>query len=120
MRFDEIIDRRGTNSTKWDRMERLFGVSPADGLAMWTADSDYPTAPCVIDAVRRAAEHGIFGYSWENPEYLASVQWWMKTRHNWAIETGWVLTAQGLGNAIALAIDVWSDPGDKVVIFSTV
>tara|TARA_R110002096_G_scaffold138378_13_gene292045 strand:+ start:924 stop:2096 length:1173 start_codon:yes stop_codon:yes gene_type:complete len=120
MRFDEIIDRRGTNSTKWDRMERLFGVSPADGLAMWTADSDYPTAPCVIDAVRRAAEHGIFGYSWENPEYLASVQWWMKTRHNWAIETGWVLTAQGLGNAIALAIDVWSDPGDKVVIFSPV
>ena len=99
MRFDEIIDRRGTNSTKWDRMERLFGVSPADGLAMWTADSDYPTAPCVIDAVRRAAEHGIFGYSWENPEYLASVQWWMKTRHNWAIETG-CLKAENAGRQV--------------------
>lgn len=120
MQFDKTIDRRGTNSAKWDKMEQLFGVSPTDGLAMWTADSDYPTAPCVAEAVRRAAEHGIFGYSWETPDYLAAVQWWMKNRHNWEIETGWVLTSQGLGNAIALCIDVWSDPGDKVVIFSPV
>jgi len=120
MRFNDTIDRRGTNSTKWDKMEQLFGVSPGDGLAMWTADSDYPTAPCVIDALRRAADLGIFGYSWETPDYLNSVQWWMKTRHNWAIETDWVLTTQGLGNAIALAINVWSAPGDKVVIFSPV
>jgi cystathionine beta-lyase len=120
MQFDDIIDRRKTNSGKWDRMEHLFGVSPTDGLAMWTADSDYPTAPCVIDAVRKAAEHGIFGYSWEYPEYLAAIQWWMKTRHDWAIQTDWVLTSQGLGNAIALCLDVWSEPGEKAVIFSPV
>ncbi|EDZ47558.1 aminotransferase, classes I and II [Rhodobacterales bacterium Y4I] len=120
MDFDTIIDRRGTRSSKWDKMETLFGVSPQDGLAMWTADSDYQTAPCVIEAVKKAAEHGVFGYSWQHPEYLQAVQWWMKTRHSWDIETDWVLTTQGLGNAIALSLDVWSRPGDGVVIFSPV
>ncbi|MFT7057690.1 MAG: cystathionine beta-lyase [Pseudorhodobacter sp.] len=120
MDFDTQIDRCGTQSTKWDQMEPLFGVSPEDGLSMWTADSDFATAPCVIEAVRLAAEHGVFGYSWEHPAYLAAVQWWMKTRHSWAIETDWVLTSQGLGNAIALSLDVWSAPGDRIVIFSPV
>lgn len=120
MDFDTIIDRRGTHSSKWDKMETLFGVSPQDGLAMWTADSDYQTAPCVIEAVKKAAEHGVFGYSWQHPEYLQAVQWWMKNRHSWDIETDWVLTTQGLGNAIALSLDVWSRPGDGVVIFSPV
>lgn len=120
MSFNTIIDRRGTNSSKWDKMESLYGVSPDDGLAMWTADSDYATAPCVIDAVRKAADLGVFGYSWEYPEYLNAIQWWMKSRHNWEIEQDWILTSQGLGNAIALCLDVWSDPGDGVVIFSPV
>ena len=120
MSFDKIIDRRGTHSSKWDKMEKLFGVSPEDGLAMWTADSDYPTAPCVIDAVKRAANHGVFGYSWEYPEYLNAVAWWMKTRHGWDVDPQWVLTSQGLGNAIALCLNVWSEPGDGIVIFTPV
>ncbi|MDK3072074.1 PatB family C-S lyase [Sedimentitalea sp. JM2-8] len=120
MTFNDPIDRRGTHSSKWDKMETLFGVSPDDGLAMWTADSDYPTAPCVIEAVQRAAAHGAFGYVWEYPEYLAAIQWWMKTRHRWEIDTDWILTTQGLGNAIALCLDVFSDPGDGAVIFTPV
>ncbi len=118
--FNTPIDRRGTHSTKWDAMKRLFDVSPDDGLAMWTADSCYPTAPCVIEAVRKAADHGIFGYSWDHEDYKAAVQWWMKARHGWQIETDWVLTSQGLGNAIALSLDVWSEPGDPIVIFTPV
>ena len=97
MTFNDLIDRRGTHSSKWDKMEKLYGVSPQDGLAMWTADSDYPTAPCVIDAVRQAADHGAFGYSWQHPQYLASIQWWMKNRHHWDIDTDWILTTQGSG-----------------------
>lgn len=120
MDFNTINDRRGTNSSKWDKMERLYGVSPEDGLAMWTADSDYPTAPCVIAAVRAAAEHGVFGYSWEHPQYKTAVQWWMQYRHGWQIDTDWVLTAQGLGNAIALSLLTWSEPGDGIVIFTPV
>ncbi len=120
MTFDEIIERRGTHSSKWDKMEQLFGVPQEDGLSMWTADSDFATAPCVRDAVRRAADLGVFGYSWEHPEYLNAVSWWMKTRHSWDVDPDWVLTSQGLGNAIALCLDIWSNPGDGILIFTPV
>ena len=120
MSFNTPIDRRGTNSTKWDLMEKYYGVSPDDGLAMWTADSDYPTAPCVIAAVEKAAAHGVFGYGTEDAAYLNAVCWWMKNRHGWYVEPEWVLTSQGLGNAIALCLDVWSDAGDAVAIFTPV
>ncbi|MGR3640543.1 MalY/PatB family protein [Alterinioella nitratireducens] len=120
MDFNTLIDRRGTKSSKWDKMEKLFGVSPEDGLSMWTADSDYPTAPCVRDALRKAADFGVFGYSWEHPDYLAAIAWWMKTRHGWEVDPDWILTSQGLGNAVALSIHVWSDPGDHVAIFPPV
>ena len=120
MSFNDPIDRRGTHSSKWDLMERLYGVSAEDGIAMWTADSDYPTAPCVIDAVRAAADHGVFGYVHIYDDYLKSIQWWMRTRHGWSIDTDWILTAQGLGNAIALCLDIWTSPGDRVVTFNPV
>ncbi len=118
--FDQEIDRRGTGSSKWDLMESLYGVSPEDGLGMWTADSDYPTAPVVSEAVREAAETGIFGYGFDSAAYTDAIRWWMETRHHWQIERDWILTAQGLGNAIALCLDVWTEPGDGVVIFPPV
>jgi cystathionine beta-lyase len=87
---------------------------------MWTADSDYKTAPCVIDAVHRAADHGVFGYWTDNSAYNEAIRWWMNTRHDWQIDPDWIVTAQGLGNAIALCIDVWTEPGDHALIFSPV
>ena len=120
MTFNTRIDRRNTNSSKWDMMERLYQVSPNDGLAMWTADSDYPTAPCVRDAVQQAADHGVFGYGWADAAYLNAIQWWMKTRHGWDIDTDWILSAQGLGHAIAMSLDVWTQKGDAVAIFTPV
>ena len=59
-RFDTVIDRRGTQSTKWDYMEEFYGVSSDGGLAMWTADSDYPAPACVTTALQQAVDHGIF------------------------------------------------------------
>ena len=120
MGFNDIIDRRGTNCSKWDVLPRVFDVPLEDGLSMWTADSDYATAPCVIHAVRRAADHGVFGYWTDYSSYNAAICWWMKTRHNWEIDPDWIITAQGLGNAIALSIDIWSEPGDHALIFTPV
>jgi len=74
----------------------------------------------VCDAVRAAADLGVFGYSWAYPEYLNAICWWMKTRHGWTVDPDWILTTQGLGNAIAMSIGVWSEPGDAVAIFSPV
>ncbi|MBQ1202419.1 MAG: PatB family C-S lyase, partial [Loktanella sp.] len=120
MSFNTPIDRRNTQSSKWDLMEQLFGVSPKDGLAMWTADSDYATAPCVLAALDDARDHGVFGYSIDGVAYTGAVTWWMQERHGWTVDPDWILSTQGLGNAIALSLQLWSEPGDAVAIFPPV
>ncbi|MGI3186345.1 MalY/PatB family protein [Nioella aestuarii] len=118
MDFNTNHQMRGTFSGKWDSMGQ-FGVG-SDGIAMHVADSDYPTAPCVIEAVTREAERGIFNYGFDRKGYVKAFCWWMQTRHDWTVDPDWVLTAQGLGMAIALCLDVWSEPGDDIAFFTPV
>ncbi|MDO5529640.1 MAG: PatB family C-S lyase [Paracoccus sp. (in: a-proteobacteria)] len=118
--FDEPIQRVGTFCNKWDDMERAYGVSPQDGIAMWVADMDFRPPAAVQRALEAAASHGVYGYPAADPAYPAAIQWWMKNRHGWEIDTGWILTAMGLVNATALAIEAYTAPGDGVVVMSPV
>lgn len=120
MIFDELIDRRGTHCAKWDAMEQLFGVSNNDGLSMWVADMDFKSPQPVQDALGQMLKKGVYGYFGDPADYLSSIQWWMKERHNWSIEQDWILSVQGLVNGTALCVDVFSDPGDHVVLFTPV
>lgn len=118
--FDTVIERRGTNSGKWDNMERFYGVDPADGLAMWVADMDFATAPAVRDVLRDMADHGVFGYAANDTAYRESICWWMKTRHGWDVQPDWIFTTNGLVNAVALCLEVYTEPGDSVVLMTPV
>ena len=118
--FDQIIDRRGTRCSKWDDMQATYGVAPDDGLAMWVADMDFRPPAAVQRAVEGLAAHGIYGYPGANPAYLDSIRWWMKNRHGWPIETGWISTCAGLVNGVAMTIDAYTRPGDGVVVMSPV
>ena len=57
--FDEIIERRGTNSVKWDGVKNIWGRD--DLLPMWVADMDFRTPPFVMDALRKRLEHEVLG-----------------------------------------------------------
>ncbi|MDB6176783.1 PatB family C-S lyase [Paracoccus sp. Z330] len=119
--FDEKIDRVGTRCAKWDDMEAAFGVSAADGgLAMWIADMDFRPPEVVQRAVEATAAHGIYGYPGAHAPYLDSIRWWMKNRHGWEIDTGWIMTTAGLVNAVAMALDAYSQRGDGVIVMSPV
>ena len=73
-RFDEDIDRVGTHSTKWDMMEKAYGVSPEDGLAMWVADMDFRPPDCVRAALQRMVDHGLFGYFGPDTAYRDAIR----------------------------------------------
>ena len=120
MSFDEIIDRRGTRSAKWDKMEAIYGVSPDDGLAMWVADTDFRAPQCVQDAVAEMLSHGIYGYHGDDSAYLDAITWWMRTRHGWTVDPAHILTTHGLVNATGLCVDAYMQPGDAVVLFTPV
>ncbi|MGL4309022.1 MAG: MalY/PatB family protein [Paracoccaceae bacterium] len=120
MNFDEIIERRGTHSVKWDGMEAMFGVPADTGLPMWVADMDFRPPACVQRAVQAMADHGIYGYFGDDRAYLDAVQWWMASRHGWQVEREAILTTHGLVHGTGMCIDTFTQPGDGVMLFTPV
>ena len=120
MDFDEVIDRRGTHSSKWDTMEELYGVSPDNGLSMWVADMDFRAPEVIQQKLSSIISHGIYGYYGNQEEYKNSIKWWMENRHDWKIDTSWIFTTHGLVNGTALCIDAFTKRGDGVILFTPV
>lgn len=112
--FDEIIDRKGTNSSKWDNCNNIFGRE--DILPMWVADTDFKAPTQVIDAMRNRLEHGIYGYTFRSESYNESIINWVKKRHDWDIKSEWITFSPGVVPAISMAIQTFTHPGDKVII----
>ncbi|MGJ8582573.1 MAG: MalY/PatB family protein [Marinosulfonomonas sp.] len=120
MNFDEQIDRRGTHASKWDNMEKFSGVSADDGIAMWVADMDFRAADCIQDAIKAKTENGIYGYFGDFSEYHAAINWWMENRHDWSVDPSWIFTTHGLCNGLGLLLQTFTEPGDRVALFSPV
>ncbi len=120
MEFDQIINRHGTHSVKWDMMEKLYGVPAKDGISMWVADMDFAAPRCIQDAIGKMHEHGIYGYYGDETAYRAAICWWMENRHGWQVSPEWIFTTHGLVNGTAMCIDTFTQPGDGVVLFTPV
>ena len=108
--FDEIIERRGTNSYKWDLVKE-DGVIP-----MWVADMDFQTAPCIIEALQKRVAHGIFGYTLVPDSYYEAIINWFSRRHQWKIEKDWILYTSGVVPAISSCLKAICMPGEKVLV----
>ncbi|MBQ9463202.1 MAG: pyridoxal phosphate-dependent aminotransferase [Bacteroidales bacterium] len=113
MNFDKIVERRGTNCVKWDAV-------PEGVLPMWVADMDFETAPCVQEAVRKRAGHGVFGYTSVPASYYESVCNWFASRHGWRPDPSWIIYCPGIVPALSACVSAFTMPGDKVIIMSPV
>ncbi|MEM6406880.1 MAG: MalY/PatB family protein [Pseudomonadota bacterium] len=120
MSFDSPPDRRNTHCMKWDNMQSLYGVSPADGISMWVADMEFEAAPVIKQAVQDMVDHGVYGYFGDDSKYKAAINWWMETRHGWSVAPEWIFSTHGLVNGTAMCIDAFSNPGDGIVLFTPV
>ena len=120
MSFDSAPDRRNTHCVKWDGMEKIYGVSPDDGLSMWVADMEFAAAAPIKRAVQAMVDHGVYGYFGDDTDYLNAICWWMQTRHGWTVDPSWIFTTHGLVNGTAMCIDAFTKPGDGIVLFTPV
>lgn len=118
--FDDIIDRRGTHSDKWDMMEAHYGVSAATGIPMWVADMDFRPPAAVQDRLRAMVDHGVYGYFGDDAAYRAAIRRWMRHRHGWDVAEEAILTTHGLVNGTGLCVEAFTEPGDAVVLFTPV
>ena len=116
--FDELIDRRGTGCVKWDESPREGMDHVSDLIPLWVADMDFKAAPAILEAVRRRAEHGVFGYTVVEEEYYEAVINWFQRRHNWRIHREEILYTTGVVPAMSVAVKALTMPGEKVLILS--
>lgn len=109
-RFDKEIDRRGTQSYKWDVAE--------NELPMWVADMDFQTAPAIIEALKKRVEHGVFGYSMVPDEwYSAYISWWKK-RHKFEMKKDWLIFTTGVVPAISTTVRKLTTPAENVIVIT--
>ncbi len=112
--FDEIIPREGTNSIKYDAREWIFKTN--DVLPLWVADMDFRTPDFIADAIKKRAEHEVYGYTFKPDSYFEAVTGWMKRRFGWQVQKEWISFSPGVVAGLTYAIETFSKPGEGVIV----
>lgn len=112
--FDEVINRTGTGSLKYDFGKKRRGRE--DLLPLWVADMDFRLPGEVLEALHKRVDHGIFGYTEPMEEYQESVKKWFRKHHGWEIESEWNTVTPGVVYGISTAIRAFTEKGDGVII----
>jgi len=112
--FDRVIDRTATESLKWVYPRKVLKV--ADAIPMWVADMDFESPPAVVEAIRRRADHGVYGYPLVPPSFYAAAIAWLKRRHGWDVKKAWMAKTPGVVPALNYCVRTFTKPGDGVII----
>ncbi len=107
--FDKVIDRRNSDSTKWN-------YYPADVLPLWTADMDFGVAEPIIEALHRRVGHGVFGYTRESAELREVVAERMRLLYGWTISPEQVLFQSGVVLGFNRVCRVAAGAGDEIIV----
>jgi cystathionine beta-lyase len=107
--FDELVDRRGTDSKK-------YNVYPQDVIPMWIADSDFKAPQPVVDALVERMQQGVYGYTLNSDRLKKSAAKWQKERFGWDVDPEWVEYVPGVISGVISAVRALSQPGDNIVI----
>ncbi|MDR2426744.1 MAG: pyridoxal phosphate-dependent aminotransferase [Endomicrobium sp.] len=112
--FDKIIDRKNTNSLKYDfAFEQGY---PQDVLPLWVADMDFQTPPEVRRVLIQSAKHAVFGYTVPKNSYFDAVQNWFFKKFGFKSKHEWIVTSPGIVFSIASAIKAFTSKNDSVLI----
>lgn len=112
--FDKIIDRRGSNDLKHSVLQERYGRD--DLLPLWVADMDFETPPFITEALRQRLDHSLFGYTVVPEELWSTIIQWVRDHHQWEVRREWLTYIPGIVKGIGMAINVFSQEGDKVII----
>ena len=116
--FDKIIDRRGTDSVKYDILKSLYGRE--DVIPMWVADMDFEVPVFIREAVIERAKHEVYGYTIRPKRFYETIAGWLSARHGWEVDPGQIDFSPGVVPALVLAVLGFTEPGDKVLVQSPV
>lgn len=112
--FDKVVDRHGTGALKYEVLAERYGR--ADLLPLWVADMEFETPGFITEAMRRRLDHSLFGYTVTPEAYWQAVTDWIKSHHGWTVEREWLSFIPGIVKGIGFAVNVFTQPDEKVII----
>lgn len=112
--FDDVIDRHGTGSDKWDH------YGDRDILPMWVADMDFRAPPPVLEALHRRVDHGVFGYTSAPAETTAAACDMLAEHADWQVDPDWFVWLPGLVPGLHIACAAVGEDGDQVLTMTPV
>lgn len=107
--FDEIINRQGTSSLKWEKYKGR------DILPMWVADMDFKAPPAILNTLQQSIEHGILGYTILPDELNDTIIKKLDALYGWKIKKEWIIWVPGIVCALNLACEIFGGPQDKII-----
>lgn len=116
--FDEYVERRHTDSVKWDGMTENWGTN--DLLPMWVADMDFKTPPFILEALRKRLEHEVLGYTLPAPRWGKAITDWLQRRHQWTTDPDRLIFLPGIVRGLAYVMLCFTEPGDRVLVMDPV
>ncbi len=115
--FDKKIDRRGTNSFKWDGLDQIYS-DVEDLIHMGCADSDFEVAKEIKEELFKTVEHGIFGYTFLSDDFFNGIIRWQKVRHNVDVKKEDIVFCPRINISCGLCVEAFSKEGDEILINS--
>lgn len=112
--FDEMLQRKNTNSIKYDGAFKY--KKPDDLLPLWIADMDFKSPESVTNSLEEISKRGLFGYSLIDDNYFLALKKWYQKNYSWNLEKEWLLVTPGIIFAMAMAIRALTNEGDAVLI----
>lgn len=112
--FNEEIDRRAVPALKHHRM--VLGADGMDLFAAGVADMDFRVAPCITDAIAERAVHAVYGYETVPEGLFPALIGWLQSRHRWRVDPAHILRAPNVLNALAMAANAFTEPGDGIIV----
>lgn len=116
--FDEIIDRRNSDCLKYGVLQQRWGRT--DLLPLWVADMDFKTPDFILNALRHRLEHEVLGYTASDPRWRGSIADWLRSHHGYEVKEHELTFIPGIVRGIAFALQTFTKPGDKVMVFAPV
>ena len=112
------VERRNTNSLKWDALEERFGDENL--LALWVADMEFKTPECIREDLNKRIEHGVFGYTKLPESYCDAYKKWHKDKYDYEVNKDWIRFAPGIVQAILWVIHAYTKENEAIIIMPPV
>ena len=112
--FDEVVCRKHTDALKLEALAPRWGRT--DLLPMWVADMDFKTPPFIVEVMKKRMECEVFGYTVKPESWYEAIISWQKRRHKWTITKEMISFVPGVVPALAMAVQAFTQPGEKVMI----